>query len=44
MIGDEANIEGEEHKEFLVVFPHTVVHPGAVVVHLLDTSEINKIR
>lgn len=29
---------GEENKILLVVFTHTVVHPGTVVVHLPDTA------
>ena len=28
----------EEYKVFLVALPNAVVHPGAVVVHLLDTA------
>ena len=26
----------EEHKEFLIIFPHAVVNPGAMVVHFSD--------
>lgn len=28
----------EEHKVLLVVLPDAVVHPGTVVVHLLDAA------
>jgi len=39
--GDDADVEGEEDEELLVLLTHAVVDPGAVVVHLLDTSLTN---
>ncbi len=34
-----ADVEGEQHKIFLVIFSHTIVHPWTVVVHLLYTCK-----
>lgn len=31
----------EQHKESLILLPHTVINPGTVVIHLLDTSFTN---
>ena len=36
MIGDEPDVEGEKDEILLVLLPHAVVDPGAVVVHLSD--------
>jgi len=36
VIGDKTNVEGEKYEKFLVLLPNTIVHPGAVVVHLFD--------
>ena len=36
---DETDVENEEDEEFLVLLPNTIVHPGAVVVHLLDAPD-----
>jgi len=35
--GEKGNVESEKYKKLLVLLPYTVVDPGAVVVHLLDT-------
>ena len=41
VIGYQANVESEQDEELLVPFSDTVVHPGAVMVHLLDTPDIS---
>ena len=38
VIAHEADVKCKEDKELLISLAHTVVHPGTVVVHLLDTS------
>ena len=38
VVGDKADIESKKDKKLLILLPHTVIHPGAVVVHLLDAS------
>jgi len=35
--GEKRNVECKKYKKLLVLLPDTVVDPGAVVVHLLDT-------
>jgi len=42
VIGYETNVESEEDKEFLILLPHTVVDPGTVMIHLLDTPLANR--
>jgi len=42
VIGDKANVEGEEDEKFLVLLSNTIVHPGTMVVHLFDTSLANR--
>ena len=37
MITHEADVKSEEDKELLISLSNTVVDPGTVVVHLLDT-------
>ena len=37
VVGYQADVESEQHKELLVPLSHTVIHPGTVMVHLLDT-------
>jgi len=32
------NTYSKQNKEFLVIFSHTVIDPGAVVIHLSNTS------
>jgi len=36
VIGDKTNVEGEKNEKFLVLLADTIVHPGAMVVHLFD--------
>eukprot|EP00092_Neocalanus_flemingeri_P092911 GFUD01118013.1.p2 GENE.GFUD01118013.1~~GFUD01118013.1.p2 ORF type:complete len:148 (-),score=27.27 GFUD01118013.1:102-545(-) len=38
VVGYQSNVKGKKNKKLLVLLPHTVVNPGAVMVHLLDTS------
>jgi len=37
VVGEGPDVEGEEDKELLVSLSHTVIDPGTVVVHLLNT-------
>ena len=41
MEGYDKDIKGKEYKKLLVLLAHTVVHPGAVMVHLTDTAPAN---
>ena len=41
VVGYQANVESEQDEELLVSFSDTVVNPGAVVVHLLNTPDIS---
>ena len=41
---DDANVEGEEDEELLVLLPDAVVDPRAVVGHLLDAPVEIEIR
>ena len=41
VVGYQANVESEQHKELLVPFSDTVVDPGTMVVHLLDTPAMS---
>jgi hypothetical protein len=36
--GNKPNVESKKHKKLLILFPHTIVDPRAVVIHLLDAS------
>ena len=44
VVGYQADVESEQHKELLVPLSDTVIHPGAVMVHLLDTPAFNNIK
>ena len=37
VVREGPDVEGEEDKELLVSLSHTVIDPGTVVVHLLNT-------
>ena len=37
VVGYQADVESEQHKELLVPFSNTVINPGTVMIHLLDT-------
>ena len=36
--GNKPNVESKKNKKLLILFPHTIVDPRAVVIHLLDAS------
>jgi hypothetical protein len=36
--GYKPNVESKKDKKLLILFPHTIVDPRAVVIHLLDAS------
>ena len=38
VIAHEADVKCKEDEELLISLAHTVVHPGTVMIHLLDTS------
>ena len=38
VITHEADVKSEEDKELLISLSNTIVNPGTVMVHLLDTS------
>ena len=44
VVGYQPNVESKKDKKLLILFPHTIVDPRAVVIHLLDASAEENIK